>query len=459
MQLPTSSHTKSPPAPEGAFRGERPSLFPAGAMLPFLLTTIIFFLWGMSNNLTDILVQQFRKSFELNLIQAQLVQTAVFLAYATMAIPAALLMRRFGYKSGLLVGLIVFGVGTLLFWPAAVIGQYAPFLIALFVVGCGSSILETSANPLMARFGPAATAGQRLNFAQAFNPPGTITGVLIGTWFIFSGVDKSPAEVTTMKAAGTYTAYLHTEILRVVPTYVVLGAAVLVLATLIWLTRFPVILDSNADQGIVAEELDQNLLSSIARLLRNPHLSLAVVAQFFYVGAQIGTWSTYIPYLKAYTPMGERTAGYFLTATLIALAIGRIVSTSLMRYIAPEKMMGAYAAINVVLVAIGVAAPGMAGGYAILFSSFFMSIMYPTIFAMGVRDLGEDTKLGGSLLVMAIAGGAIFPPAMGWIARATGSVAMGYLLPAAGYVVVALYAFLASRMGPGRLTHGTPALH
>ena len=438
---------------------ERESIFPSGHIFPFLLTTLIFFLWGMSNNLTDILVQQFRKSFELNLVQAQLVQTAVFLAYATMAIPAALMMRRFGYKAGLLVGLIVFGAGTLLFWPAAVMGRYLPFLIALFVVGCGSSILETSANPLMARFGPAATAGQRLNFAQAFNPPGTIVGVLIGTWFIFSGVDKNPAEIAAMKAQGTYAAYLHSEILRVVPTYLILGAAVLLLAALIGMTRFPVISDSNEDQGVVAEALNPRLMSSIGRLLRNPHLTLAVVAQFFYVGAQIGTWSTYIPYLRTYTAVSDKTAGYFLTATLIALAIGRIVSTSLMRLLRPDKMMGAYAAINIALLAVGVAMPGMAGGLAILVTSFFMSIMYPTIFALGVRGLGDDTKLGGSLLVMAIAGGAIFPPAMGWITRGTGSVALGYLLPASGYVVVALYAFLASRIGMGRGASAAVPMH
>jgi FHS family L-fucose permease-like MFS transporter len=426
-------------------------MFPAGQMLPFLLTTIIFFLWGMSNNLTDILVQQFRKSFELNLIQAQLVQTAVFLAYATMAIPAALMMRRFGYKAGLLVGLVVFGAGTLLFWPAAVVGRYLPFLIALFVVGCGSSILETSANPLMARFGSAATAGRRLNFAQAFNPPGTIAGVLIGTWFIFSGVDKNPAEIAAMKAQGSYAAYLHTEILRVVPTYVVLGCAVMLLALLIGVTRFPVISDSNENQGLVPlETLQSGPMKSIGRLLRSPHLMLAVMAQFFYVGAQIGTWSTFIPYLRTYTAVSERTAGYFLTGTLIALAVGRIVSTSLMRYVRPEKMLGAYAAVNVVLLAVGVATPGLTGGVAILITSFFMSIMYPTIFALGVAGLEEDTKLGGSLLVMAIAGGAIFPPAMGWIARATDSVALGYLLPAVGYVAVGLYAFLATRLGAGR---------
>jgi FHS family L-fucose permease-like MFS transporter len=416
-------------------------------MLPFLLTTLIFFVWGMSNNLTDILVQQFRKSFSLSLLQAQLVQTAVFLAYGTMAIPAALLMRRFGYKVGLLVGLIVFGVGTLLFWPAAILGHYAPFLFALFVVGSGSSVLETAANPLIAQFGDPATSERRLNFAQAFNPPGTIVGVLVGTWFIFSGVEKNPAQIASMTANGTYAAYLHSEILRVVPTYVVLGVAVLILATCIGLTRFPANLDAGMETDVVPHRPPADgHKGSMGRLLRTPHLMFAVVAQFFCVGAQVCAWSTLIPYLRTYTTVSEKTAGYFLTSTLAAFAIGRIVSTSLMRYITPGIMIGIYAILNLGLNCVGAFYPGIFGAYAIMLTSFFMSVMFPTIFALGVKDLGADTKLGGSLIVMSIIGGAIFPPLMGWVARLTGSVALGYMLPASAYIVIALYAFLAPRV-------------
>lgn len=433
------------------------SMFPTGYMLPFLLTTLIFFFWGMSNNLTDILVQQFRKSFSLSLLQAQLVQTSVFLAYGTMAIPSALLMRRFGYKAGLLCGLIVFGVGTLLFWPAAIVGLYAPFLCALFIVGTGSSILETAANPLIAQFGDPSTSEQRLNFAQSFNPPGTITGVLIGTWFIFSGVENSPSQIAAMQSHGTYAAYLHHEILRVVPTYVGLGIAVLLLALVIWRTRFPADLDTSTKppDSQVPRAVQT---ASRWRLLRNPHLMFAVVAQFFYVGTQVGTWSTFIPYMRAYTSVSERTSGYFLTATLVALAVGRIVSTPLMRLISPSIMMGCYAIINLLLLAVGLAAPGMAGTYAILATSFFMSMMYPTIFALGVKDLGADTKLGSSLIVMSIVGGAVFPPAMGAVTRITGSIALGYLLPALGYGVVAMYAFLGPRISRRAVTSAPATL-
>jgi FHS family L-fucose permease-like MFS transporter len=425
------------------------SVFPDRNMTAFLLTTTIFFVWGVSNNLTDILVQQFRKSFELNLIQAQLVQTAVFLAYGVMATPAALLMRRYGYKTGLVVGLVTFAIGTLLFWPAAVIGRYTPFLFALFIVGSGSSILETAANPLVAQFGDPDTSEQRLNFAQAFNPPGAIAGVLIGTWFIFSGVEKNAAQVALMKAQGTYAAYLHHEILRVVPTYLVLGVAVLVLAFFIARASFPSNLDTT-DYAGYASQVRPAQQGAYSRLFHNRNLMFAVVAQFFYVGAQVSTWSSLIPYLRAYAPIGDKGAGYFLTGTLVALAAGRVASTPLMRFISPARMIGFYAIVNILLLGVGVIHPGMVGASAILLTSFFMSVMYPTIFALGVKDLGEDTKLGGSLLVIAILGGAIFPPLMGLITRATGSLAYGYVLPAIGYFVVALYAFLVHKM-----THAT----
>ena len=408
-------------------------VFPAGALLAFGLVTAIFFLWGMSNNLTDILVQQFKKSFELTLLEAQLVQTAVFVAYGTMAVPAALLMRRYGYRVGLLTGLLLFGAGTLLFWPAAVAGKYAPFLLALFIVGCGQSILETAANPLIAQFGPPETSARRLSFAQSFNPPGSMAGVLFGTWFIFSGVELAPDRVATMRADGSYAGYLHSEIMRVVPVYVGLGLVLVLVAGLIARVRFPAFATVGSKDGKAEDR------GSFRSLLRYPHLFFAVVAQFFYVGTQVATWSTFIPYMKAYTSVSERTAGYYLTGSLIALAIGRGASTWLMRYVAPARLLVGYSVLNVALLGFAVIHPGMAGAWALVLTSFFMSIMFPTIFALGVKDLGPSTKLGGSLIVMAILGGAVFPPLLGVIVHRTGSMATGYLLPLLGYVVVAAY--------------------
>jgi MFS transporter, FHS family, L-fucose permease len=416
-------------------------VFPTGQTTLFVLVTVLFFLWGMSNNLTDILVQQFKKSFELSQFSAQLVQTANFLGYFCMAVPAALVMDRWGYKTGMVMGLLFFGGGMVLFWPAAVTGAYLPFLIALFTVGCGASVLETAANPFMAQFGPAATSERRLNFAQSFNPPGTVLGVIVGARFIFSGIEPRPAEVTSMKAAGTYKGYLHTELMRVVPTYLVLGSIVLLFAVLLSRMSFPPMhQESEMHPG--------KQQGSFRALLRYPHLWFAVLANFCNVGAQVATWSSLIPYMKQYTTVSERTAAAYLTGTLVALMIGRFVTTPLMKYLPPDFLLGLYGVANVLLMAVAMLRPGMVGAYAIVASSFFLSIMFPTIFALGLKGLGANTKLAGSLLVMAIVGGAIFPPILGWIAKSTGSLARGYIVPLVGFAGVALYGFLAKRFLP-----------
>ena len=274
--------------------------------------------------------------------------------------------------------------------------------------------------------------------------------MLIGTYFIFSGVEKTQAQVSTMKAAGTYATYLHSEILRVVPTYVGLSLVIFGLAFVLSRTSFPATQSTLEDAGPGSGQ--QRSLFAI--IMRYPRLRLAVAAQFFYVGAQVGTWSNFIPYIKAYTAATEREAGWFLTGTLIALAVGRVVSTSLMRLLAPERMLALYAGVNVMLMVIGITSPGMGGTWAILLSSFFMSIMFPTIFALGLKGLGEDTKLGGSLIVMAILGGALFPLLMGAIKDRVGSLALAYVVPLMAYVVVGLYGLSAQKKsGAQRVQH------
>src|SRR3984885_4487909 len=415
-------------------------VFPVGHMLLFSLVTVLFFLWGMSNNLTDILVQQFKKSFELSPVSAQLVQTANFLGYFFMALPAALLMRKWGYKAGMVTGLCLFGGGMVLFWPAAISGQYLPFLVSLFTVGSGASFLETAANPFIAQFGDPMTSEQRLNFSQSFNPPGTIIGVLIGSQFIFSGVEKAAPEIAQMRAAGTYQAYLHTEIMRVVPTYLTFGAVVLLCAFILSRMTFPSM--HSEHEGEAGDH------GSFAQLFHYPHLWFAVLANFCNVGAQISSWSSLIPYMKQFTTVSERHAAYYLTGVLVALAVGRFVSTPLMKYVSPSRMLGIYGVANVLLMAVTITQPGIVGAWAVVASGFFLSIMFPTIFALGLKGLGPNTKLAASLLVMAIVGGAIFPPVLGLIVKATGSWAKGYIVPLVGFIVVALYGFLTPRLQP-----------
>lgn len=429
--IPGGTVTRSEPVPE------RP-LFPQGSFLPFFLVTALFFLWAIPNNLNDVLIRQFMKSFTISRFQAGLIQFAFYMGYFLLAMPAGFLMRKYGYKAGFITGLILYGAGALLFWPAALAGRYSFFLAALFVIASGLSFLETASNPFIAQCGDPETSERRLNFSQAFNPLGSITGVLIGTIFIFSGIELSANQVGSLQAAHHYRAYLQQETLRVVRPYVVLGFVVIVWAVLIGLTRFPHV------QG--EHERGEKDHGRIRDLIRYPHFVLAVLAQFLYVGAQVGTWSYFIQYVQEYTHRPEKAAGYFLTGTLVAFAIGRFASAYLMKFISPSKLMGVYAVTNVVLLFVGVFLPGRMGLWAILMTSFFMSLMFPTIFALGLKNLGANTKIAGSLLVMAIVGGAILTPAMGLISEIFHSLAIAYLIPLVSYAFVAYYAFSGCRM-------------
>jgi MFS transporter, FHS family, L-fucose permease len=428
MLVPLSAETKN----------TSQTLVPKGMAVPFFLVTALFFLWGVPNNLNDVLIRQFMKSFAITRFQAGLVQSAFYMGYFLLATPAALLMRKIGYKFGIVVGLLLFASGTFLFWPAALVGRYGFFLFALFVIASGLAFLETASNPFIAQLGSPESAARRLNFSQAFNPLGSICGVLVGTVFIFSGVELTPQQTAAMQAANTYETYLRHETMRVVAPYLVVGLIALVWAVLIARTKFPTITreheDVHQDQG------------SFRELLGYPNFLFAVVAQFLYVGAQVGTWSYFIQYVQDGTNEPEKIAGYFLTGTLVAFGLGRFSSAALMRYVKPANLMGLYCLVNIVLVAVGITFPGWVGLWALFVTSFFMSVMFPTIFALGIDGLDQNTKIGGSLIVMAIVGGAVLTPLMGWIAQTQHSIARAYLVPFFSYCGIALYSFVGVHM-------------
>jgi MFS transporter, FHS family, L-fucose permease len=427
------------PLPPPASMGRTPAagpLAPAGTGLVFCLVTALFFLWGIPNNLNDVLIRQFMKSFEISRFQAGLVQSAFYLGYFLISMPAALFMRRYGYKAGLVAGLLLYSFGTFLFWPAAMAGRYEFFLGALFVIAAGLAFLETGANPFIAQLGSADSAARRLNFAQAFNPIGSMVGVLVGTLFIFSGVELTGAQVEVLRASGEYPGYLRQEILRVVTPYLVLAVIALGWAVVLWRTEFPVLAGEEA--GAAGKG------GGVGRLLRKPAFLMAVAAQFFYVGAQVGTWSYFIQYVQDYTGQQEKAAGYLLTGTLAAFGLGRFSSSAWMRKIAPQRLMTLYALVNVGLCLVAVLLPGWTGMWCLLLTSFFMSIMFPTIFALGLAGLGELTKIGGSMIVMGIIGGAVITPVMGLLAERGSALAM--VVPLLCYVFIAGYAhFVADR--------------
>jgi MFS transporter, FHS family, L-fucose permease len=432
----------------GSKRFDNPAaLLPPGVLRPFILITGLFFLWGIPNNLNDVLIRQFMKSFEISRFQAGLVQSAFYFGYFVLALPAGILMKRHGYKLGFMTGLLLFATGCFLFLPAANYGRYGFFLAALFVMASGLAFLETASNPFIAQLGSTATSEQRLNLAQSFNPLGCITGILVGTAFIFSGVELSQGEVASMKAAGTYASYLHGEILRVVAPYLVLGCLALVWAVMIGLMQLPAFLQAREHTAEVSGDWRD--------LLGKPHFLFAVVAQFAYVGASVCTWSYFIQYCKEYAHTTERLGGILLACTMGLFTIGRFVSTGLMRKYAPGKIMMTYGLLNAALLLTGIFSPNWIGLSAILLTSFFMSLMFPTIFAMGIKDLGANTNIAGSFIVMAIIGGAVATPAMGFVAEHLNSTALAYQIPLYGNLIVALYAHFMRNYSARKLTVST----
>jgi FHS family L-fucose permease-like MFS transporter len=421
---------------ESAAHSSRPTAESTTFIVVALIVSL-FFLWGVANNLNDILIKQFKKAFELSDFQAGLVQSAFYMGYFVLAIPASICMRRLGYKAALLIGLGLYAAGAFLFYPAAAGHSYGLFLFSLFIIASGLAFLETSANPLVTVLGPADRAAWRLNLAQSFNPLGSITGVLIGQHFIFSGIEHAPDKLAAMTATARQAYYLS-ESAAVQTPYLVIGSLVVVWALLIAIMRFPTIASRT--------EVTLRSGSHVRRLVHNSNFVLAVVAQFFYVGAQVGVWSFLIRYVQVALPgTPEKIAANFLTLSLIVFMLGRFIGTGLMRYITPSRLLTVFAVINVVLVTIAVVAAGKAGVYALVVASFFMSVMFPTIFALGLRGLNDDDrKLGSSFLVMAIIGGAVLTALMGAVSDLAG-IHRAMAVPILSFAVVLVFALNAHR--------------
>jgi len=399
-------------------------------LYPFILVTSLFFFWGFVHNLDPILIPHLRKSFRLNDLQSSLIDSSVFIAYFAMALPAGYVMRKYGYKSGIVGGLLLFALGCFLFLPAADTHQYIYFLGALFIIASGLTFLETAANPYATIIGPPETATRRLNFAQSFNGLAAMVAPIIGGQFILSGTEMSD-EAYAKLSPEALNNYLTTEAQSVKMPYLILGILVLLVAVLFMVSKLP----------DVKEGDDNAAGNNPLKAFRHRHLTWAVVAQFFYVGAQVCVGSFFIKMARTGAGMDEKTAAQYLGWGYgAAFMLGRFVGTFLMGRFASEKLLSAYALINIVLSAVAIFGSGIVVVYALIAIAFFMSIMFPTIFSLGIKDVGADTKMASSLIVMSIVGGALLPPVLGVISDATGSIQNGYIVPLLCFVVVFLFA-------------------
>jgi MFS transporter, FHS family, L-fucose permease len=409
-------------------------------LFAFILVTSLFFLWAFLHNLNPILIPHLKKACQLSDLQSALIDFSVYLGYFVIAIPAGLFMHRFGYKKGILFGLLLYAIGALLFIPAASSRDYLLFLTGLFVIASGATFLETVANPYIAILGDRETSEQRLNFAQSFNGLGAMIAPLIGTNFILSGIEHSKEELATMNANHQLDAYLQSEANTVKIPYLIIALIVILVGILFVFTKLPEVKEPDANT--------QGTKFSF-RIFRFRHVKWAVIAQFFYVGAQVGVGSFFIRFSKFVAGIPEKEAGHLWAyIAMVGFMAGRFIGTFLMRYIRPAKLLTLYASINILLLAIALIAKGPIAVYAVIAVPFFMSIMFPTIFAMGIKDLGEETKLASSFLVMSIIGGAFAPLLMGLISDKTGSMQIAYIVPLICFAVVLFF---------GVKGHKTPA--
>ena len=404
------------------------------------LITSLFFFWGIANALNDILIPQFKKSFDLTDLESGFVQSAFYAGYFFFAIPAAAVMQRHGYKFAIVLGLTLFALGAFAFYPAAALLRYAPFLAALFILAAGLAFLETSANPLITILGDPARAAQRLNFAQAFNPLGSLVGIWIGQQFILSGLELAQARSIDDTPLAREAFHIR-ETHAVQLPYLVIGGVVLLLALWILLTRFP----AASTEGSADE--DSGFRSSVGALFSKKGFLLGVAAQFFYVGAQVGVWSYTIKYAEAETHRTDKAAVIFLIYNYVAFTIGRFGGTSIMRYVPPIWIFTIFAVLNIALSGAAASVGGEVGLWCLVGTSVFMSVMYPTIFAVSLEGLGPLRKSASSLLVMSIIGGAVLTPLMGFVSDNTHLIRKALYVPTSCFAVLAFYGLYMTTRG------------
>lgn len=394
---------------------------------PFLLLTTLFMLWGVAHNMTDTLLAAFKRIMSMTDFQTSWIQLAFYGSYFCLALPAAIFIRKYTYKSGILLGLGLFALGSLLFYPAGMMMSYGFFLAALYVLAGGLSILETAANPYVLVIGPPETATQRLNLAQSFNPIGSVIGVYLSKIFILSQLNTAEAADRTTMDPETLKAMQADELAGVVSTYVGVALFLVVVWFVIRAVRMPVASEIVEKDGIVA---------GFKRLSKNKNYMRGVMAQFFYVGAQIGVWSFTIRYVMAELDVMESGASDYYLVSLILFAGSRFLFTALMKYFKPSLLLAISSFVAILLSLVVIYGSGMLAVIALVLISVCMSLMFPTIYGLSAEGLGNDTKLGGSGLIMAILGGALITAAQGQVSDISGNIQLSYYVPLICFGVV-----------------------
>lgn len=401
---------------------------------PFILITSMFFAWGLANNMTDTLLSAFKKIMTMSDVKTTLVQFSFYGAYFSFALPAAFFIRKYTYKTGILFGLALFIIGALMFYPASQSMEYTHFLVALYVLAGGLAFLETSANPYIVELGAPETGTQRLNLAQSFNPMGSITGVALSQIFILSQLNTADAADRTTMSASELGAIQAQELSAVMGPYVGVAGVLICIWVLIKFTNMP---EARASDTPIKPGV-------IGRLLSNKNYVLAVIAQFFYVSAQICIWSFTIRYVMQELSVDESIGAKFYLYGLIIFLISRFICTALMSYTNPAKLMSGLSGLAIILTLIAIFIGGMNGVIALISISACMSLMFPTIFGLGVRGLGADTKIGSAGIVMAIVGGAILTPIQGIISDQF-SIQASFIVPIICFLVIMFYGWSMSK--------------
>ena len=401
-------------------------------IVTLVFVTSLFMLWGIAITMGDVLNRHFQNVLNVSKAQSGLVQFSIFGAYAVMGIPAGLFMKRFGYKNGVLLGLSLYALGAFLFIPSADAGSFLFFRIALFILACGLATLETVAHPFVASLGDQRTSDQRINFAQSFNGLGAFVGPFIGSYFLLRAGEGHSTDLTSVKTL-----------------YIVIGSVITFIAISFAFVKVPTLTDPHsieAEKDAYAVPVNPGEIKSAKKLFHHKHFVWAAVAQFFNVAAQGGTWAYFINYGHEKMGFTDEIAGYYFGVSMAMMLAGRFLGTFLMRFIAPNKLLATFALANVAMCIIVAQSFGWPSFIALIMINFFFSIMFPTVFSLGLKNLGPLTQQGSSFIVIGVVGGALFPPLMGLVANH--DVATAYYLPIICYSVIFLFGYKFYKVQP-----------